>query len=75
MTESTARTIANTLLGAGAIAALWYVARTPPLRRVALGLLRTGVTVTLPAFLLREVQTAWRESEQTPDTIAVMARP
>jgi hypothetical protein len=62
MTDSTARTIVNTFFGAAAIAALWYVARTPPLRRVALGLIRTGLTVTLPAYLMREVQTAWNES-------------
>jgi hypothetical protein len=62
MTDATARTVANVILGAAAVTAAWYVARTPPLRRVALGLIRTGLTVTLPAYLFREVQAAWQQS-------------
>jgi hypothetical protein len=64
MNESTARTLANTLLGAAALGALWYVARTPQLRRLALGVIRTSLTVTLPAYVFKEVQAAWQQSER-----------
>jgi hypothetical protein len=58
----TARTLANVMLGAAALGAAVVVLRTPPLRRLALGLARTAVTVTLPVWLLREVTQAWTDS-------------
>ena len=42
MTEQTAQRIANVALGAAALGAAYYVVRTPPLRRLALGLAMTG---------------------------------
>ena len=62
MTEQTAKKVANVALGAAAIGAAYDVARTPPLRRVALGLAMTALTSAVPAWLVREAQHAWIQS-------------
>jgi hypothetical protein len=64
MTEETTRKIANVILGAAALGATFYIARTPPLRRVAWRLAVAAVTGTIPAWLAREVRGAWAESGQ-----------
>ena len=64
MTEETTRKIANVILGAAALGAAFYVARTPPLRKVAWRLAVAAVTGTIPAWLAREVRDAWAESGQ-----------
>ena len=64
MTDETARKVANVILGAAALGAAFYIARTPPLRRVAWRLAVAAVTETIPAWLLREVREAWAESGQ-----------
>lgn len=66
MTEETATAIADVVLLLAAGAATWFILRDPRLRRVALGLLRTAVTGAVPAYLVREVRTAWRESAREP---------
>lgn len=58
----TARTLADVILGAAAIGAVVAVLRTPPLRRLAFGLARTALTVTIPVWLSREVKQAWAET-------------
>lgn len=62
MTDRTARTLANVLLGAAVVGVGWYLFRTPRLGRLAWGLARTAVTTAVPAFLARETRTAWNES-------------
>ena len=62
MTEQTARRVANAALGAVALGAAYYVARTPPLRRIALRLTTTLLTGAIPAWLAREAQQAWVQS-------------
>lgn len=62
MTENTARTVANVVLGAAAVGAAYVVVTTPPLRRMAWRVAVTALTGTLPGWLMREVQEAWRES-------------
>jgi hypothetical protein len=62
MTEKTARTIANVAISAAAVAAAYYIARTPPLRKMAVGLAVTALTGAVPAWLSRELQHAWLES-------------
>ena len=57
-----ARMLANVIVGAAALGAAVIVLRTPALRRLAFGLARTAVTVTIPAWLTRQVQQAWAES-------------
>jgi hypothetical protein len=61
--EDTARAVANVLLAAAAIGAAVVVVRTPALRRLAFGLVRTAVTTTIPLWLTREVKQAWAASE------------
>lgn len=62
MKEQTARTIANVVVGGAALGAAVVIYRTPVLRRLALGLARTAVTVGIPAWLSREVSHAWTSS-------------
>lgn len=63
--EDTARTVADVVVGAAALGAAVLILRTPALRRLAFGLARTALTVTIPAWLSREVQNAWTESQST----------
>lgn len=63
--EGTARTVANVVVGAAALGAAVLILRTPTLRRLAFGLARTALTVTIPAWLSHEVQNAWAESQRT----------
>jgi hypothetical protein len=62
MTEKTAQRIADVALGAVALGAAYYIIRTPPLRRFAVGLAMTALTGAIPAMLTRELQQAWIES-------------
>jgi hypothetical protein len=62
MTEETARTTANVILGAAAVAAAIFVARTPPLRRLAWRLAVTALTASIPAWLGKEITDAWAAS-------------
>jgi hypothetical protein len=60
--EDTARTVANIVMGAAALGAAVVVLRTPALRRLAFGLIRTAIVTGLPAWLSREIKQAWDES-------------
>jgi hypothetical protein len=51
---------------AAAGTAVYLVARTPALRRLAWQAARTGAAATLPAFFAREVRTAWEASGRRP---------
>lgn len=62
MTEATAKKVANVALGVAAVGAAFVIVRTPPLRRMALGLAMTALTGALPAWLAREAQHAWTVS-------------
>jgi hypothetical protein len=62
MTEQTARTVANIVLGAAAVAAGYVILRTPSLRRMAAGLIVASVTGGVPRWFGREVQHAWNAS-------------
>ena len=64
MTEESARTIANVVVGAAAVGAAIYVAKTPPLRRVAWRVAVMALTGTLPVWFRGELQRAWAESGQ-----------
>ena len=63
MTENTARTVANVVIGTAAITAAVIILRTPSLRRLAFGLARTAIITGIPAWLSREVHQAWTVSE------------
>jgi len=62
MTPPTAKKVANVILGAAALGAAVYIARTPALRRMALGLAVTSLTTSLPLWLRQQVQHAWSDS-------------
>ena len=62
MTAQTAQKIANVALGVAALGATLFVARTPRLRRMAIGLAMTAVTSAIPAWVAREARHAWAES-------------
>jgi len=62
MTEQTARTVANVVIGAAAVGAAYIVVRTPSLRRLAIGLAVTALTRSIPAWVTREAQHAWTQS-------------
>lgn len=64
MREETATAVADVVLLAAAGAAAWVILRDPRLRGLALRLLRTLVATTIPAYLAREVRTAWEASGQ-----------
>lgn len=65
MTETTARTVANVVLAAAAVAAAYVVLTTPSLRRVADRATRVWLGASVPAYLLREVRDAWVASART----------
>jgi hypothetical protein len=62
MTDRTAQRIADVTLAAAALGVVYVVARTPPLRRMVVGLAMTALTGALPAWLAREAQHAWAQS-------------
>lgn len=62
MTEDTARKVADVLIGGALVAAAFYIARTPSLRREAWRLIAGALTGTLPVWIGREVGRAWAES-------------
>jgi len=62
MTEDNARKVANTMLTAAAVGVAIVILRTPSLRRLAVGLAVSAVTGSIPAWLSRELQSAWVDS-------------
>lgn len=60
-----ARLVANVIVGTAALGAAVIVLRTPSLRRLAFGLARTALTVTLPVWLSQQVQQAWADAAPT----------
>ncbi len=66
MTEDSARGLANVVLGAAALGAAVCIARTPALRRLAIGLAVSAITTSLPLWLRGEVQRAWIDSGGRP---------
>ena len=62
MTEQSARTVANVVIGAAAVGAAVVILRVPALRRLTWGLVRTAVVTGIPAWLAHEVQVAWDQS-------------
>jgi hypothetical protein len=64
MRAKTAQTVANVALGAAALGAAIVVARTPPLRRLAVGLALSALTGGIPTWLTREAQQAWAQSRR-----------
>jgi hypothetical protein len=62
MTPAQTEKAANVIIAVAAVGLAVVVLRTPALRQLAWNLARTAITVSLPAWLNREVQQAWAES-------------
>jgi hypothetical protein len=62
MTEEAARKTANVLLAAAAVGGVFFVLRTPPLRRAAWRFGTAALTRGIPAWFAREVVRAWHQS-------------
>jgi hypothetical protein len=59
MTEQQAERVANVVIGLAVAGAAYYVLKTPQLRRIAWGLLRTAVAGSGPAWLIAETKRGW----------------
>lgn len=62
MTEAQARTTANVVLAAAAIGAVYYVLKTPPLRRRVWQVARAWAAGPLATWTVTEIRRAWDES-------------
>ena len=62
MTSTNARTVANVVLASAGVAAVYVIVTTPPLRRVALRLVRIWLVASVPVYLVNQVHEAWVES-------------
>jgi hypothetical protein len=66
MREDTRAAITDlAILGVAAVA-VYYVAKTPALRRLAWKLIKYGVVTAGPVYLRQEVTRAWAESAHEP---------
>jgi hypothetical protein len=63
VTSRSARVVANVVLATAGLAAAFFVFRTLPLRRLALGATRLWLGASVPVFLLNETRRAWAESK------------
>lgn len=62
MNEASAEKVANVVIGAAAVGAVYYVVKTPRLRQLAWRLALTALTVSAPAWFSREIRQGWSES-------------
>ena len=62
MTSTDARTVANVVLVSAGVAAAYVIITTPPLRRLALLVVRVSLGASVPLYLARQVREAWVES-------------
>ena len=59
MTQSSAEKFANVVMGVAAVAAAYYVLKTPQLRRVAWRLGVAALTGRIPAWITQEIRNSW----------------
>ena len=62
MTSANARMVANVVLASAGVAAACVIVTTPPLRRLAFGLVRFWLGASVPLYLAHQVCEAWVES-------------
>ena len=65
MTSTNARTVANVVLASAGVAAAYVIITTPPLRRLALRVVRLWLGASVPVYLATQVHEAWVESGRT----------
>lgn len=61
MTEQQAERVANIVLGLAAAGAAYYILKTPQLRRIAWGLVRTAMVSSGPAWVIAETMRGWND--------------
>lgn len=66
MTEHQAERVANVVIGLAVAGAAYYILKTPQLRRIAWGLLRTAVAGSGPAWLIAETKRGWDAGTAQP---------
>ena len=66
MTQSSAEKVATVLIGVAAAGAVYYVLKTPRLRRAAWRLSLAVLTGTIPAWVTQEIKASWEASGQRP---------
>ena len=66
MTQSSAEKVATVVIGVAAAGAVYYVLKTPPLRRAAWRLSLAALTGTIPAWVSQEIRASWEASGQRP---------
>jgi len=59
MTDSTARAVANVVLVSAGVAAAYVVVTTPPLRRLAMRVVRLWLGASVPIYLASQARQAW----------------
>jgi hypothetical protein len=62
MTSTNARTVANVVLASAGVAAAYVIVTTPPLRRLAIQVVRFWLGASVPVYLASQVREAWVES-------------
>lgn len=66
MTPDRARAVANLVLASAGLAAAYVVITTPPLRRLAIGVIRWWLGASVPAYLAAEIRRGWLASAPRP---------
>ena len=66
MTQSSAEKVATVVIGVAAAGAVYYVLKTPQLRRAAWRLSLAALTGTIPAWVSQEIKASWDASGQPP---------
>jgi uncharacterized membrane protein len=66
MTQSSAEKVATVVIGVAAAGAVYYVLKTPQLRRAAWRLSLAALTGTIPAWVSHEIKASWEASGQRP---------
>jgi len=62
MTSETARTVANVVLVAAGVAAVYVVLKNPPLRRLVARAASVWLGASVPLYLVEATSRAWVES-------------
>ena len=62
MTQTSAEKFANVVIGVAAVAAAYYVLKTPQLRRAAWRIGVVALTSRIPAWVSQEIRNSWDAS-------------
>jgi hypothetical protein len=66
MTDTNARAAANLVLVAAGVAAAYVIVTKPPLRRLAIQLVRFWLGASVPMYVLNQAREAWADSGRAP---------